>query len=189
MLPFRRIAILEPPLVFPRPLSSLSQRDLVAFTLDWCRKVSKHDAEACYLRLHTAIPLLDHLVACLDAEGPAQLLLSSHLADHGKAHHGLHFQSHAAAISSPLGLRGRSCHSLTALQAAFAEGMDYAFFSPIFATATHPGAEPLGLEALREACREVALPIFALGGIDAERSASCMEAGAYGVAGIRMFLR
>jgi|GEM_PF-6627320 len=188
MLPFRRVAIFEPSLVFPRPLAALSQREVVAFTADWCRKVSQHGADACYLRLHVEVPFLNHLLACLDAEGPAQLLLSSHLAAYSKAHHGLHFQSRAAAISSPLGLRGRSCHSLAALQAAFAEGMDYAFFSPIFATATHPEAEPVGLEALRAACSSLVMPIFALGGIDAERSAACLEAGAYGVAGIRMFL-
>lgn len=188
MLPFRRIAILEPSQVFPRNLTVLSHREIIAFTRDWSRRVLRHGADACYLRMHTDVPQVSDLIACLDAHGPAHLLLSSSLVEFAQPHHGLHFRGQAPLITSSSSFRGRSCHSLVELQAASDEGIDYGFYSPIFATATHPEAEPLGITALEKACTSVALPIFALGGLDAERSQTCMEAGAYGVAGIRMFM-
>jgi thiamine-phosphate pyrophosphorylase len=76
----------------------------------------------------------------------------------------------------------RSCHTLEEVQNARA---DFVTFSPVFQS---PGkGEPTGLSTLREACR-LAVPVFALGGVTWENAASCMEAGAVGVAGIRLFL-
>jgi thiamine-phosphate pyrophosphorylase len=64
------------------------------------------------------------------------------------------------------------------------DGADGALVSPIFAT---PGkGAPRGLDAIRRA-RAIAprLGIHALGGIDPSNVASCLEAGATGVAAIR----
>lgn len=45
-----------------------------------------------------------------------------------------------------------------------------------------------GLDALRRACEEAgAMPVFALGGITVDNAGACAEAGAAGVAGIRLF--
>jgi thiamine-phosphate pyrophosphorylase len=40
---------------------------------------------------------------------------------------------------------------------------------------------------LQEVCRSVSIPVLAIGGIDAANSKACLEAGAAGIAAIRMF--
>jgi len=76
-------------------------------------------------------------------------------------------------------LVGRSCHDPTGLQAAAEEGCDWATLSPIFPSPSKPGYGPaLGTAALAGA----PLPVYALGGVDAEQAAACMAAGAVGVA-------
>lgn len=63
------------------------------------------------------------------------------------------------------------------------EGADWATVAPVFATASKPGAEPLGLDGLaRSVRRNASVPVFALGGVDASNVAACRAAGAYGVA-------
>jgi thiamine-phosphate pyrophosphorylase len=81
------------------------------------------------------------------------------------------------------------CHSLGEIAVARASGADMALLSPIFVTESHPEARPLGLETLAAAVQTAGpMPVFALGGVDATNAASCIEAGAAGVAGIRTFL-
>jgi thiamine-phosphate pyrophosphorylase len=59
------------------------------------------------------------------------------------------------------------------------DGVDYATWSPIFAPSSKADARPpLGLAAL--AGHET--PVLALGGVDADRAAACVAAGAWGVA-------
>ncbi len=78
-------------------------------------------------------------------------------------------------------LVARSCHTAAEVQAAKA---DFVTFGPVFDS---PGKGlPLGIEALREAC-QLGKAVFALGGVDWENAASCVAAGATGVAGIRLF--
>lgn len=61
---------------------------------------------------------------------------------------------------------------------------DLITFGPVFES---PGkGEPVGLDALREACQGK-VPVFALGGVNWENAADCVAAGAEGIAGIRMF--
>jgi thiamine-phosphate pyrophosphorylase len=81
------------------------------------------------------------------------------------------------------------CHSLGEIAVARAAGADMALLSPVFPTESHPEAHPLGLDTLRAASQTAGeLPVFALGGVNAANAASCIEAGAAGVAGIRTFL-
>jgi len=82
---------------------------------------------------------------------------------------------------------GRSCHTTEHVQQAAAAGYHYAFLSPIFDTATHPMAMPLGIKALEKACAVAEIPVFALGGITAANEHICLNAGAYGIAAIGMF--
>ncbi|HYM07216.1 MAG TPA: thiamine phosphate synthase [Terriglobales bacterium] len=78
---------------------------------------------------------------------------------------------------------GASCHTRTEVARARQEGADFAVFGPVFEKA---GARPAGLDALREACQEK-IPVLALGGVTLENAESCMQAGAAGIAAIRLF--
>ncbi len=85
-------------------------------------------------------------------------------------------------------LVGYSAHSLEGVLYAQKEGADFVTLSPIFRTESHPKAEPLGLEELKRVSAKVNVPIYALGGVTQERIELCLKNGAYGVAGITMFL-
>jgi thiamine-phosphate pyrophosphorylase len=79
-------------------------------------------------------------------------------------------------------LLGRSCHSAAELARARAEGCDWAFLSPVAATASKPGYGPvLGLGGLA-ALLPAGLPVYALGGVTPATAAACRAAGAHGVA-------
>jgi thiamine-phosphate pyrophosphorylase len=79
-----------------------------------------------------------------------------------------------------------SCHSDEDVIRAGSEGADFAVFAPVFEKNNAPGKQAAGLAALHEACR-AKIPVLALGGVTMENAASCLEAGAAGVAGIRLF--
>lgn len=83
-----------------------------------------------------------------------------------------------------------SAHTDADVERALAFPIDWLFVSPIFAT-PEKGA-PRSIEAIRNARKitgDRATPrIVALGGIHAENAASCMHAGAHGVAVIRSIL-
>jgi thiamine-phosphate pyrophosphorylase len=72
------------------------------------------------------------------------------------------------------------------VQQAEIAGADVAVFAPVFEKKDAPEAHPAGLDALRQACR-FNIPVLALGGIHLENAQSCMEAGAAGIAAIRLF--
>jgi thiamine-phosphate pyrophosphorylase len=78
-----------------------------------------------------------------------------------------------------------SCHTANEVAAAANEHADFAVFGPVFGK-SRSQAPPAGLEALRQACR-APLPVLALGGITLENAQSCLEAGAAGIAAIRLF--
>jgi thiamine-phosphate pyrophosphorylase len=85
-------------------------------------------------------------------------------------------------------LIGASCHSLEAARGAERDGADYLIFGPVFATPSKMKyGPPLGLERLRETCAVIRVPVLAIGGITLENAASCIQAGAAGIAAIRLF--
>ena len=79
-----------------------------------------------------------------------------------------------------------SCHSTADVLRAESEGADFAVFAPVFEKKDNPGAKPSGLEALRDACQG-RVPVAALGGVTLENAAACLDAGAAGIAAIRLF--
>jgi thiamine-phosphate pyrophosphorylase len=82
----------------------------------------------------------------------------------------------------------RSCHCEEDLARAEAEGADAAVFGPVYPTPSKtPFGPPLGVDRLREACSFVRMPVLALGGITRERLGEVGDAGAAGIAAIRLF--
>lgn len=83
---------------------------------------------------------------------------------------------------------GTSCHSLDDARAAERAGASYVFFGPVFDTPSKRNfGPPQGLEHLSEVCAAVNIPVIAIGGINKGNAASCIRAGAAGVAAIRLF--
>lgn len=80
---------------------------------------------------------------------------------------------------------GKSTHSLEQLRAACDEPITYAALGPVFATATKPGAEAVGLEYVRQAAQQLdrsGIAGVAVGGIGPENVASVLSAGVGAIA-------
>ena len=85
-------------------------------------------------------------------------------------------------------LIGVSTHSLTEARNARDQDADFAVLGPVFQTSSKQKyGEPLGVDEFRSITSELApFPIFALGGIDLNKVADCVKAGAAGVAAITL---
>ena len=90
----------------------------------------------------------------------------------------------AARVSTPI--IAASCHTVNCVEMAAAQTVSFAVFAPVFGKSGSPATPPAGLAMLAEACQKE-LPVFALGGITVENAASCLHAGAAGIAAIRLF--
>lgn len=62
--------------------------------------------------------------------------------------------------------------------------LDAVFISSIFPSQSPSAGTPIGLQGLQDACRELPVPVIALGGINAKNASSLSGSGAYGLAGI-----
>ncbi len=100
---------------------------------------------------------------------------------------GLHLPANGLPVAAarellgPNALIGRSVHSAEEARSAQAEGADYVFLGPIWATPSHPGRAPLSPDVIAR-CQPAR--VIAIGGITPERARVCRVAGAYGVAAI-----
>ena len=95
-------------------------------------------------------------------------------------------RSLANAVVSPQPSVSVSCHSPEEVAQAAAAGADLAVFAPVFEKKDSPAARPAGLEALGQACG-YRIPVLALGGVTLGNARACLEAGAAGIAAIRLF--
>ena len=119
--------------------------------------------------------LAEHLRAILEPVGGLLILA-------GRRGDAVHLAASDAFPARRPSLVGRSCHSTDEVVAAAAEGCDYATLSPVFATSSKPGYGPaLGLDGLAALTR-AAPPAYALGGVHPPDVASCLTAGASGIA-------
>ncbi|KGQ18862.1 Mutator mutT protein [Lysobacter dokdonensis DS-58] len=78
-----------------------------------------------------------------------------------------------------------SCHTLADLQRAQAIGCDFAVLGPVADTPTHPGETPIGWDGFARLREDVALPIYAIGGMTVDDIAIARANGAQGIAAIR----
>jgi thiamine-phosphate pyrophosphorylase len=79
-----------------------------------------------------------------------------------------------------------SCHSPEEVAQAAENRASFAVFAPVFGKKDSSETVPTGLDALRHACR-ASIPVLALGGITPKNARACMQAGAAGLAAIRLF--
>jgi thiamine-phosphate pyrophosphorylase len=89
-----------------------------------------------------------------------------------------------------------SCHAEDEVARAASDGADLVVFAPVFEKS---GRQCAGIKTLYAACRatakastpeaspQVHIPVLALGGVTLENARRCVEAGAAGIAGIRLF--
>jgi hypothetical protein len=82
---------------------------------------------------------------------------------------------------------GVSVHSMEEALMAEKLGAAYVAFSPVFPTGSKPGHSGAGINELSRVCAGVSIPVLALGGIDVGNAGECIDAGAYGIAGISLF--
>jgi thiamine-phosphate pyrophosphorylase len=92
----------------------------------------------------------------------------------------------AREIVGPTVLIGRSTHAIGEAARALSEDVDYFCVGPCWPTPTKPGRPAPGLDLVREvAATDTAKPWFAIGGIDEERLADVLAAGARRVVVVR----
>jgi thiamine-phosphate pyrophosphorylase len=83
---------------------------------------------------------------------------------------------------------GVSCHSLEEAREAESDGANYIFFGPVFETPSKRGfGKPQSIANLAEVCGAVQIPVIAIGGVNAENAAECIQFAAAGIAAIRLF--
>ena len=95
------------------------------------------------------------------------------------------------AASLPAPSVSASCHTIAEVRRAILLQPSAILFAPVFGkTIAGSRVTPsTGLEALHEACRIAApIPVLALGGVTPENTQACLDAGAAGIAGIRLFM-
>lgn len=86
-------------------------------------------------------------------------------------------------------ITGVSVHSKEEAVAAQKMGASYITVGHIFKTDCKKDLEPRGLGFLEEVCREVTIPVYAVGGINRENAADCIRAGASGVCMMSGFMK
>lgn len=100
--------------------------------------------------------------------------------------HGVHLGADDLSVAAarriaPELVIGATCRTADDVARAAGDGATYAGLGPVFATTSKPGLPaPLGVQAVRAASG--ALPIVAIGGIDASSAGPVVRAGAHGVA-------
>lgn len=98
-------------------------------------------------------------------------------------------RSHYASANRPAPIISISSHSLEEVHRARINQADAILFAPVFEKIIGQGSIPgQGLDQLRAACLAASpIPVYALGGVTLENADACLNAGAAGIAGIRLF--
>ena len=86
----------------------------------------------------------------------------------------------------PIVVIGVSCHNETEVSEAESASVEFAVFGPVFDKRGTETPSAVGMDQLRKVCRH-RIPVLALGGVTVEKARQCIDAGAAGIAGIRLF--
>lgn len=81
-------------------------------------------------------------------------------------------------------LMGVSVHGSDEAREAEAGGADYAVVGTIFRSRSHPDRRPAGPSRIRTVAEATAIPVVAIGGVDADDVATVLGAGGHGVAAV-----
>lgn len=109
---------------------------------------------------------------------------------------GLHLPEARLKLPLALGPRMRlkstivtiAVHSLRGIFRAARLGADAVILGPVFPTASHPGAAPLGVLRFTRLCRHSPIPVYGIGGIGPKTALKLKDSGAVGIAGIGAIL-
>jgi len=116
--------------------------------------------------------------------------------------HGVHLASHHGALTpeqvrevfrraaQPSPIVSLSCHTVQDVQRARSIQADLLLFGPVFEKRLDADLALVGTGTgrLREACHAAgSIPVLALGGVQGDNTQVCLDAGAAGVAAIRLF--
>lgn len=82
---------------------------------------------------------------------------------------------------------GKTTHSVEQGKQAIADGVDYISVGPVYATPTKPGRPAVGLDYVKQASEQLAIPFVAIGGIDLTNIDAVLDAGARTVAVVRAY--
>ncbi|WP_244286895.1 thiamine phosphate synthase [Caulobacter radicis] len=80
-----------------------------------------------------------------------------------------------------------AAHDAQAVRAAQQAGVEAVVVSPVFPSNSPSAGAPLGVQGLAAIVADAALPIYALGGVNAKTVDALVGAGVYGLAGIEGF--
>src|SRR5260221_6685500 len=153
------------------------------------------------LSVHALEALASQAVAALTDGSTTRLLINSRT-DVALAcgAHGVHLPANDLSASEVRAIFARtrasdpvigvSAHSIAEVISAETQGVDFAVFAPVFEKAGE--SNPEGLEQLRKTCHRskisgASMPVLALGGITLANARLCLEAGAAGIAAVRLF--
>ena len=91
----------------------------------------------------------------------------------------------ACTARPPFAWVGASCHDSAEITRAGELGFDYALLGPVLPTPTHPESSGLGWAEFARRTAGNTLPVFALGGMQAELLETAQAHGAHGIALMR----
>lgn len=80
------------------------------------------------------------------------------------------------------GIKGVSVHSLKEALIAEEDGANYLLYGHIYETSCKIGIAPRGVVELKEICRDIKIPVYAIGGINENNFQTILEAGTTGIA-------
>jgi 8-oxo-dGTP diphosphatase len=123
-----------------------------------------------------------------EAAGARVLVNSSMPANFQQHFSGIHLTSRdlmSAGSRPDFPLAAASCHNRDEIEKAISLGLDFVVLSPVRETASHPDAQPIGLEKMSSIISECPIPVYALGGMSPELLTEVQSHGAHGIAMMR----